>query len=102
MKKEDECFCRIPLWVMIIGISHHWDSKEVGWKIGKLFHQYFNVIMFENGSKKGRVLKILAEVQLNKPLLRGTKINQEEEMEWVDFKYEHLSGFYFYCGMVGH
>lgn len=102
MKKENECFCMIPLWAQITGIPHHWASKEVGWKIGKLFHKCLNVILPENGSKQGRVIKILVEVELNKPLLRGTKINIDGEQEWIDFKYELLPSFCFYCGLIGH
>lgn len=102
MKKEDECFGRIPLWVQIMGIPNHWASKEVGWKIGKLFHKCLNVILPENGSKQGRLLKILVEVELNRPLLMGTRVNLEGEKEWADFKYELLPNFCFYCGLIGH
>lgn len=100
MKKEDECFCRIPLWVQITGIPNHWASKEVGWKLGKFFHKCLNVILPENGSKQGSLLKIFVEINLNKPLLRGTKINLDGKIEWVDFKYELLPSFCLYCGRI--
>lgn len=73
-----------------------------GGKIGKLFGQCHNVVIPENGSRNGRVLKLLADVDLNKPLIRGTKLMLAEESFWVNFKYEKLPTFCFYCGIVGH
>lgn len=74
----------------------------MGWKIGKLFPLCLNVIVPESGSKEGRVPKILVELNLKKPLLRGTKIRMEGEIKWVDFTYEQLPLFCFYCGRIGH
>lgn len=48
-----------------------------------------------------RHLKILAEVDLDKPLLRGSKTQYEGQTVWVEFKYENLAMFCFYCGKVG-
>lgn len=90
MQKEDERFTRIPLWIQIRGIPQHWVSKELGWKLGTLFHKCLNVILSENGSKLGSLIKILVEVELKNPLLRGTKLNLEGEQ------------FCFYCGCIGH
>lgn len=77
-------------------------SKEVGWKIGKIFVHCLNVIIPENGSKQGRLMKVLAEIELKKPLMRGTKLKLEDELIWVDFTYEKIPTFCFYCGIIGH
>lgn len=47
-------------------------------------------------------MKILAEIDLNRPLLRGTKLKFSEKEVWVEFKYENLALFCFYCGQIGH
>lgn len=60
------------------------------------------VIYPENGGKDGKLLKLLVEIELDKASLRGTKIKLEGESYWVDFKYEMLPTFYFYCGIIGH
>lgn len=39
---------------------------------------------------------------MDKYLLRGTKIKLGDELRWVDFKYEQLPLFCFYCGRLGH
>lgn len=63
------------MWVQIRRVPNNWSSRKVGWKLSKLS----NVIIPENGSKNGRMLKLLVEVELDKPLLRGTKIELENE-----------------------
>lgn len=98
----DECFTRAPLWIHVRGLPHQWTSREVGWKLGSLFPQCLNVIIPENGSASGKIIKLYAEVDLTKPLLRGTKLTLEEEMFWVEFKYESLPTLCFYYGILGH
>lgn len=60
------------------------------------------MVIPENDSKEGRYVKMLVEVDLTKPFIRGTKIRFEGEMSWVMFKYEQLPFFCFYCGKIGH
>lgn len=56
----------------------------------------------ETGSKEGRYARILVDVDLSKPLVRGFKLRCNGEECWVDFKYENLPIFCFYCGLIGH
>lgn len=77
-------------------------SKEIGFKFKQIFGQVLDVLIPESGSKKGIHLKILLEIDFDRPLLRGTKIKCNENSVWVNFKYENLESFYFYCGRVGH
>lgn len=102
MKSDDDCFRMAPMWIQIRKVPTHWSSKDVGWKIGKLFKSCSNVIVSETGSKNGRVMKLLVDIDLGKPLLRGTKIKLETKTVWVDFRYEQLPTFCFYCRKVGH
>lgn len=48
------------------------------------------------------MVKLFVEIDLKNPLLRGSHLKFEEESVWVDFKYEQLTTFCFYCGLVGH
>lgn len=48
------------------------------------------------------MIKLLVEVNLKNPLMRGTKMRLENEIVWVEFRYEQLLTFCFYCGIVGH
>lgn len=69
----------------------------MGWKIGKLLQMCLNVVIPKNGSREGQMLKMLVKIELDKPLLRGTKIKLGKEMVWVDFRNELLPMFCFYC-----
>lgn len=81
------------MWIQVHGLPHHWVSKEVGWKLGKLFSHCLNVNFPENGGKGGRLLKLLVKVKLDNPLIRGTKIKLDDEVIWVEFRYEMLPTF---------
>lgn len=74
----------------------------MGWELGKLFHNSLNVYFLENGSKEGRILKLLVEIKLDCPLLRRSMIKIENEKYWVDFRYEQVPVFYFYFYICGH
>lgn len=97
-----ERFHKIHLWVQIWNLPTHWLSAEIGFKFSNIFGAVLDVLIPEGGSKNGCHLKILTEVDLNKPLLRGTKLRFQSQTVWVNFKYEKLASFCFYCGRVGH
>lgn len=70
----EEAFCSTQIWVQAWYIPIQWLSTETEWKIRKIFNRCFNVIILENESTDGRYVKLLVEVDLSKPLIRGTKI----------------------------
>lgn len=53
------------------------------------------------GGKEERHVKIQIELDLTKPLQRGTMLKYTEFESWVEFKYEQLPIFCFYCGQIG-
>lgn len=102
LRGKDPSFHKVQIWVHIHGLPNHWISKEVGWKLDKLLYKCLNVIYPEHGGKEGKILKLLVDFKLDKTILRGTKIKLEGKIVWVDFKYELLSTFCFYCGILGY
>lgn len=54
----------------------------------------------ENSGKNRKLLKLLVDIEVDKPVLRVTKLNLGEETIWIDFKYEMLPTFCFYCGVI--
>lgn len=102
LKEGDPSFCKAQMWIHVKGLPHHWCSKEVGWKLGNLFPSCLNVMVPENGSKEGKIIKMLVDIKLDQPLLRGTKIKLGDKTVWVEFAYEHLPTFCFYCGYLGY
>ncbi|CAA0840189.1 Unknown protein [Striga hermonthica] len=93
---------KVELWVQIHKLPLHWISAETGMKVGRLFSNVIDVLAPGVGSNNGTIVKILAEIRISEPLLRGTKIKLVTEEHWIEFRYENLLGFYFYCGRIGH
>lgn len=102
MNLATESFNFVQTWIQIWNVPPHWMSKEVGLKVRKLFSSVSEVVIPEFGSSRGRYIKILAIVNLNKPLSRGTNIKLNNVACWVNFKCEQLATFCYYCGRIGH
>lgn len=58
------------------------------------------MIISEYSSKRGRHTKILVELDLERHLLRRTKLKCDNETALVDFKNENMALLCFYCGKV--
>lgn len=61
-----------------------------------------DIMIAKTGEKEGRHVKILAKLDLSKPLMRGTMLKHKQSEFWILFKYEQLPIFYYYCGCIGH
>lgn len=99
---DDQKFLSTQMWVQAWDIPLQWLTSRTVWKIGRAFNQVSNVLIPENGSRDGRYAKLLVDMDLTKPLLRGTRIRCNEKCCWITFKYEQLPNYYFYCGQIGH
>lgn len=71
MLTKGDSFQMVDLWIQIWNLPHHWVCSKAGLKIGKMFTAVNDVLMLETGSVKGRHIKILASIDLDKPLIRG-------------------------------
>lgn len=98
---QSESFQRTLIWIQVWNLPAHWLSLNAGFRFNNMFEDVVDVLIPETGSKNGRHKKILASVNLEKPLLRGTNITCNSKSVWVDFKYEHLAIFCYYYGQVG-
>ena len=54
------------------------------------------------GGREGKHLKVLVEIDLTQPLLRGTTVKMNGVGRWIDFKYEKCPDFCYCCGRMGH
>lgn len=71
-------------------------------KIGGIIRTVRDVIIFESSDRKEGHINMLVEFDLNKLLLRGTKLRYKKMETWVEFRYEQLPIFCYYCGRIGH
>lgn len=100
--KKLNAFNLAPLWVQIWGLPVHCITKEIGKKIGSVFESVLEVVIPTGGSKEGRHVKILCELDTTQPLLRGTTVKIEGCVQWVEFRYERAPDFCYKCGIIGH
>lgn len=90
------------MWVQVWQVQVQWLSNETAWKLGQIFKNCIKVVIPKNGNKDGRYAKVLVGVDFLKPLIRGTKLRCNGQERLVEFKYENLPLFCFYCRMVEH
>lgn len=76
-------------------------SIESGKKIGALISTVKDVMLVEAGGREDRHVKVLVELDLTKPLIRGTTLKYQQEECQIEFKYEQLLLFCFYCERGG-
>ena len=51
----------------------------------------------------GDFLHVHVEIDVSKPLCRGRRVALDENEEiWISFKYEKLSNFCYWCGLISH
>lgn len=99
---KDECFNVSPFWIQVWHIPPHLMYVETGRRIGGLISDVRDVMLMDTGGKEGRHMKIQVDIDITKPLQRGTMLKYKMKERWVDFKYEQLPIFCFYCGQIGH
>lgn len=99
---DDPCFTISPFWVQVWHVPHHWFSLDTGRKIGKSLGSVKDVMIMESGGKEARYINVLVDIDLTQPLLRGIKLKYKTTEVWVEFQYEQLPIFCFYCGLIGH
>lgn len=91
-----------PIWVQVQNIPSHWMLIETGKKIGALIGSVRDVMLVEARGREDRHVKVLVEMDLTKPLIRGTTLKYKQAECQIEFRYEQLPLFCFYYGMVGH
>lgn len=89
------------MWIQVWNVPIHWMSLESRKKIGTLLGQVRDVMLVEAGGREGRHVKVLVDLDLTKPLIRGTTLKYKQSKCWIEFKYEKLPLFCFYCGTIG-
>lgn len=99
---KTDSFISSPLWIQVWNIPPHWISIESGRKIGNLIGPVQDVLIVDAGGREERHVKVLVEVDLSKPLLRGTMLKYKMTECWIEFKYEQLPLYCYYCGTIGH
>ncbi|KAJ1401181.1 Zinc knuckle CX2CX4HX4C [Sesbania bispinosa] len=99
---EDMDFSKIPINVQLWGLPPHCKTTKMGMKIGSTIGSVQQTDLFET-KDMGSFIKILVEVDVNKPLKSGINVGSNKDgVHWIDFQYERLPQTCYKCGLVGH
>ncbi|KAK9996183.1 hypothetical protein SO802_020869 [Lithocarpus litseifolius] len=79
------------------------QTKEAGLRIGGILGEVVKADVDENGFCLGGYLRIRVAMDITQLLCRGRRVRIGESVAtWVDFKFERLPIFCYWCGKVDH
>ena len=79
------------------------QTKEVGLRIGESLGRVEKVDVKNKGFCLGNYLRIMVLIDISMPLCRGRMVRMGgPSPSWVDFRYERLPIFCYWCGMIDH
>jgi hypothetical protein len=95
---------KVPFWIQVHGLPLHNMTTKNAIAIGKGLGQFLRVEEFGGVLSTFRsYLRILVEIDSNKPLKPGFEFSRQEgNATWISLKYERLDVYCTYCGLLGH
>ena len=79
------------------------QTKEVGTSIRETLGVVEKVDADDKGFSIGGFLRVRVSVNITEPLCRGQKIrSRRENLLWINFKYERLPIFCYWCELLDH
>ena len=95
-------FTKIMFWVQIHGLPMRMLDPETAIELGETLGEV-STKETEKEMVGGDFVRVRVKIDVSKPLSRGRRIVLDEDIEtWVAFKYEKLTNFCYWCGMVSH
>lgn len=93
-----------PLWVQIHGLPIGQTTRAMAFEVAS---KVGNVLEVDFQSPKGlwvtQFIKVKVMVEVDRPLCPGFfLLRLNRDVAWIQFKFEHIFGFCFNCGRLGH
>ena len=94
---------KASLWVQIWGVPFDMISPRVAKEVGNRLGDVEEVEERKGKDDVNFFLRVQVALPITKPIRRGGFIaGSDGERHWVQFKYERLPLFCYFCGMLGH
>ena len=77
-------------------------GREMGYKLGAIVGAVEEVDTTEEGIGWGEFLRVKAQVNFSKPLLRGWSLKLKNKSLWIEFQCEKISKLCFKCSVIRH
>ncbi|MBA0844640.1 hypothetical protein Goarm_023125, partial [Gossypium armourianum] len=91
-----------PFWVQIYNIPTGLFSDILAVQLGNFLGNFMEHDVSFLGKGNRNFMRIRVQIDIRRPLKRRKKISFGGKCSYVNFKYERLSLFCFYCGRLGH
>lgn len=90
-------------WIQVHDLPCGFMSEKIGKEIGNFIGSYVEADANNYGGIWRNFMRIRVAVDVRRPLKRRMKIKKQGgEWSWIQFKYERLPTFCFFCGIIGH
>lgn len=93
---------KVPFWIQIHGLQLRHMTTQVGRVIGSRLGEVLEVESSTGGVAWGRCLRVKVLLDVTRPLCRGSTISTGSIKTKVLFRYEKLSDFCYFCGILDH
>ena len=99
---------QIPLflsefWIQVYDLPCGFMSEKVAKEIGKFIGVYIEADAKNFDGIWRNFMRIRVAIDVRKPLKKRMRIKKlGGEWAWINFKYERMPTFCFYCGIIGH
>ncbi|KAJ1416986.1 Zinc knuckle CX2CX4HX4C [Sesbania bispinosa] len=95
-------FTSVPVRVQLWGLPAHCKIEKMGRKIGGCLGEVNSVDIFETRDR-GSFIKLVVIIDTSRPLKLGIHVGSKTYgVIWVDFEYERMPQFCYFCGRIGH
>lgn len=95
-------FQKARLWIQLLGHPLHCKTVAMGLQLGAQLGTVEEAAIYDYPNN-AKIIKIKVQFDINNPIRVGMYIvNENDGINWVDFRYENLPLFCFYYGLIGH
>ncbi|CAI9105607.1 OLC1v1004569C1 [Oldenlandia corymbosa var. corymbosa] len=99
---QNHQFTHSPLWVQLHGLPVGLMSKSFATTASNNIGWFMEVFCDSEGSCIGRFLQIKVIIDVRQPLMRVTTVNNDGLPLRIKLRYERMSDFYYFCGVIVH
>lgn len=94
---------KIDMWVQVHNLPSGFISEKYSIDFGNFIGRFLKSDLRNYTQTWRESMRIRVHMDVRKPIKRKLQVKKPTSAwEWVDFKYERLNVFCYFCGVIGH